>query len=80
MNRQYIRKSSLEPSEITPDRSLVMSPAAILSARKALNMSQTQLARALGLTRRQTVCDWELGKKTPKPYVALAIKHLLSLL
>lgn len=50
----------------------------IKEARTRLGMSQTQFAKALGLSRKQTVSNWEHGVKEPKPYVWLAIKQLQS--
>lgn len=48
----------------------------IKEARISLGLSQSQFARALGLTRKQTVSDWERGIKEPRPYVWLAIQSL----
>jgi len=55
-----------------------MTPAQIKAARKALGMSQAEFAKALGLSRSKTVSEWENGRKTPQPYITLAIKHLLD--
>ena len=48
----------------------------IKAARLALGMSQTEFARALGLSRKQTVSNWECGVKEPRPYIWGAIEQL----
>lgn len=48
----------------------------IKAARTKLGMSQSQFAKALGLSRKQTISNWECGVKEPKPYVFLAIEQL----
>jgi len=50
----------------------------VKSARLALNLSQRQLALALGLRRKQTVSDWECGKREPAAYVWLALAQLTA--
>lgn len=48
----------------------------IKQARKALKLSQRELAKALGLSRKQTVSEWETGRKEPVPYIWLALEAL----
>lgn len=48
----------------------------IKAARVRLGLSQSQFARALGLSRKATVSDWERGVKAPANYVWLAIESL----
>jgi len=55
-----------------------MTPEAIKRARQTLKLSQAQLAASLGLSRAKTISEWERGVKTPQPYIALAIAHLLA--
>ena len=51
-------------------------PTRLKQARKALKMSQRELALALGLSRKQTVSDWEQGRQQPQPYIWLALERL----
>jgi DNA-binding transcriptional regulator YiaG len=48
----------------------------IREIRERLGMSQLELAQALGLSRRQTVTDWECGRREPPAYLELALKQL----
>lgn len=52
-------------------------PTRLKQARKALKLSQAELATALGLSRKQTVSDWENGRQEPQPYVWLALERLI---
>lgn len=48
----------------------------IKAARLALGMSQTEFAKALGMSRKQTISEYEHNKKTPRPYIWGAIAAL----
>jgi DNA-binding XRE family transcriptional regulator len=45
------------------------------AARKGLGLTQTQLAKALGVSR-GTIASWEVGRYTIPPYLALAMKGI----
>lgn len=55
-----------------------VTPAQIKRARERLGLSQLGMAKALGLSRQQTISDWENEKKAPPPFLELAIKQLLN--
>jgi transcriptional regulator with XRE-family HTH domain len=50
----------------------------IVEWRKALGMTQRQLATALGIKSLPTISNWENRKQTPEPYLALAIEALVE--
>lgn len=55
-----------------------MTGAQIREIRERLGMSQTELARALGLSRQQTISDWERDQKAAPAFLELALRQLLS--
>lgn len=71
-------KSQPQTTEISPKGSFDLSPGAIKEARVKLKMSQKEFAKALGLSRAKSISEYENGRRTPRPYLALAIKQLLS--
>lgn len=54
-----------------------MSPDEIKQLRKTLGMTQTHLARALGVET-GTVNKWENGKHKPSPMAVRMMRHLLQ--
>lgn len=48
--------------------------------REKHNLTQPQLALALGMPRFNTVHDWECGRTTPPPYLPLALEQLSMLI
>ena len=42
-----------------------MTPAEILAARKALGLTQEQLAEVMGMRGKTTISEWEGGKRNP---------------
>jgi len=53
-----------------------MTPSQLLTIRKKLDLTQTQLAKALGVTR-STVARWESGELAIERRTQLAVEHLL---
>lgn len=53
-----------------------MTPQELINIRRRLNMTQEQMAQALG-TRRNTIARWERGERAISPVTAMAIEHLL---
>jgi len=72
-NAKHPPKSTSNPPESFSD---LNAGQRIKAARLALGMSQSEFAKALGLSRKQTVSNWECGVKTPRPYVWGAIEQL----
>lgn len=49
----------------------------IIKARETLGLSQTEMARAMGVSQ-STVWRWEEGKLRISPLAKLAVEHLVS--
>lgn len=54
-----------------------MTPAEFKSARKALGLSQTAMAQALGISDDRTVRRWEAGPQDVPGPVAVAVAYML---
>jgi DNA-binding XRE family transcriptional regulator len=52
-----------------------MTPTELTERRKALGLTQTELAKALGVSR-ATIAAWEGGRFNIPPYLWLALKAL----
>ncbi|MGL4631544.1 MAG: helix-turn-helix domain-containing protein [Leadbetterella sp.] len=53
-----------------------MTPSEIKSLRLSLGMTQAEFAKAVGVTHKRTVCNWEKGHRKPDRYFQMKLEEL----